>query len=924
MLVYPTHTNTHTHNNPSIFDTFFTPDPPIDVEEKQGDIDVQKKPGDLDTSSIQEIIRSLLSPLLKIEAALREPDGDISLSLFLFRILSISISRVTSLRKSIYPRISSLLSEFLALGLSKDLDASLIRNILQILKNIAFAKDNTTKDSILSLLLPYMLLWMKKYPNKTLWMTILRNISLEEDNLTAHVNRSSQLWFVFKPILKSLKFGKSVIPLPDEPNPFTNMLIILGMNFFTNLCSIPSQAIVLYHNLKRDYRLDYWFGVVKLSRLYRDQISPKYDDRMEWCKINGGSSSLYSRYIGNCYSYLHKWNIIFETIEKCPDSESTSKLYHKHRKDILSVFLAFQSKSEIKEHKKEIVLCIQCLDWFVMHNVSGNDIYLPIPDLNDLIDTFLGHLSSVEEVLEGNIEREYYGICTNYTSYYTHSIDEYNDSFVCQISPTLEIMLKSGTKRKLRNDFVQKILATLQIISKSASYSTRSSIFTLIKPYIKDWLRIYDDSKCFGDWMIILSYFTVPNIDPIDISICSEAWPLFHPVLDIVKREFVGNKINEDNHDWALVFFSHLSIGVYNTVRIYENVKDLLENWFRSMNNHHFWVQLIGIFSIVPSILLEISPKFDSIIRFCSEEDIDTSTYVFSIISYFKHSAYSNLLLHSVPMLSIIPTSKILFTPEQNQNHASISDNFATHFWYIEYIITWELGELEYSYSNVLSGEILTRQDKRLKLDWPSDLDWLFIAAGISKLRKEDECLPPHGIKYSSLLTVSPQKLLVKMPFDEERSYLQSVHDLIEQTGGGVEMLFDKNTRIGDSWASRTTETSPHTSPSLIPSSTSIDMEQQQIPQPTLSSPGVTDPALDVSILTPMLVQHWRNTCKSLPFDGRLQLESSNKELADVCLKIAKEHVCQCCMEVQIASSEIIIATTIIRIVSFSSATPIL
>eukprot|EP00764_Aduncisulcus_paluster_P010359 gnl/Carplike_NY0171/3583_a4840_451.p1 GENE.gnl/Carplike_NY0171/3583_a4840_451~~gnl/Carplike_NY0171/3583_a4840_451.p1 ORF type:complete len:308 (+),score=104.42 gnl/Carplike_NY0171/3583_a4840_451:129-926(+) len=101
--------------------------------------------------------------------------------------------------------------------------------------------------------------------------------------------------------------------------------------------------------------------------------------------------------------------------------------------------------------------------------------------------------------------------------------------------------------------------------------------------------------------------------------------------------------------------------------------------------------------------------------------------------------------------------------------------------------------------------------------------------------------------------------------------------------------------------------TSPHTSPSLIPSSTSIDMEQQQIPQPTLSSPGVTDPELDVSILTPMLVQHWRNTCKSLPFDGRLQLESSNKELADVCLKIAKEHVCQCCMEVQIASSEIII-----------------
>ncbi|GKT28820.1 hypothetical protein ADUPG1_005060, partial [Aduncisulcus paluster] len=122
-------------------------------------------------------------------------------------------------------------------------------------------------------------------------------------------------------------------------------------------------------------------------------------------------------------------------------------------------------------------------------------------------------------------------------------------------------------------------------ISLSPSSSTRSSILTLIKPYILDWLRIYNDSKCYGSWMLILSQITLSsdNSTP-NKSLCSEAWPLFHPVLDVVKRAFVGDKIVGDMHERVLWFFSNLCCDPSHAVEIYDNVKDLLDGWFIIIN----------------------------------------------------------------------------------------------------------------------------------------------------------------------------------------------------------------------------------------------------------------------------------------------------------------------------------------------------
>ncbi|GKT34488.1 hypothetical protein ADUPG1_007835 [Aduncisulcus paluster] len=308
-------------------------------------------------------------------------------------------------------------------------------------------------------------------------------------------------------------------------------------------------------------------------------------------------------------------------IKKCPDPKSTSRLYHKHRKNILSVFLTFQSKRKIEEHKREIVLCVQCLMWFVCHVISGNGIYLPIPDLNDLIDTFIAHLSRCEEVLEGDVDEEYCVICWGYT----FKVQGKWDSFLPKISPTFKRILERGSKKKLGHHIVRYLLITLRNISISPSSSTRSSILTLIKPYIRDCLRIYNDSKCYGKWMYVLSYITLSSDNSTsDKSICSEAWLLFHPVLDVVKREFVGDKFVEDDHERVLRFFSNLCCDPRHAIEIYTNVKDLLDGWFRVIKRKEHergiicWCYLIFMFSTVPSLVPHISPTYDAKMKWCN------------------------------------------------------------------------------------------------------------------------------------------------------------------------------------------------------------------------------------------------------------------------------------------------------------------
>ncbi|GKT35038.1 hypothetical protein ADUPG1_008280 [Aduncisulcus paluster] len=322
---------------------------------------------------------------------------------------------------------------------------------------------------------------------------------------------------------------------------------------------------------------------------------------------------------------------LVDEIKKCPDSESKFKLYHEHRDDILSVFFAFQSKREIEKHKREIVLCVHCLSWFVRHVISGNNIFLPIPDLNDLIDTFIGHLSRCEEVLEGDVDEEYCRICVSYT----FKVKDERDHFLPKISPTLQSILERGSKEKLGENISRYLLTTLRNISISPSSSIKSSIITLINPYIRDWLRIYNDSECYGRWMYILSKITLSSDDESpNKSLCSEAWPLFRPVLDVVKREFVGDKIVGDRYEYVLLFFSNLCCDPSHALEVYDNVKDLLDGWLvvikkkEHKSGINLWSRLISMFSTIPHLVPRISPKYDLDIDWCKNNGGRRGDYI--------------------------------------------------------------------------------------------------------------------------------------------------------------------------------------------------------------------------------------------------------------------------------------------------------
>ncbi|GKT21285.1 hypothetical protein ADUPG1_011859, partial [Aduncisulcus paluster] len=249
-----------------------------------------------------------------------------------------------------------------------------------------------------------------------------------------------------------------------------------------------------------------------------------------------------------------------------------------------------------------------------------SEVYLPIPVLIDLVDTFFDHLSRIKrsKPFQADFDEEYLCICANYTSKVHKGYIVRLDSFYSKISATLLDFFKRGTSIYFEVEIVQFFLSTLQNISFASSPATRSSIFNLFEPYINKWFRIYKDSQCHGHWMYILSNITLSSEEesPND-SLCSEAWPLFHTVLDVVKREFVGDKIVGDGHEEVIRFFTNLCCDPSHAIEVYDNVKDLLDGWFEIIREKKhkmgtkYLFEFLSMLSTVPSLLPHISPKYE-------------------------------------------------------------------------------------------------------------------------------------------------------------------------------------------------------------------------------------------------------------------------------------------------------------------------
>ncbi|GKT27909.1 hypothetical protein ADUPG1_000275 [Aduncisulcus paluster] len=478
--------------------------------------------------------------------------------------------------------------------------------------------------------------------------------------------------------------------------------------------------------------------------------------------------------------------------------------------------MSSQSPNEIEEHKKELLLCYQCLRLFVRHNISQNDVYLPIPELNNLISIFFDHLSRVKQVLQEAVEEEYCAICADYTSIVTNP----SNLFLTKISTTLPCILERGSKKKLEGSIPTNLILTLKNISISKSTSIRSSIFTIIKPFIKDWLRLYRKTvhcyqqpssfRCYGDWIKILSNLTwSPEDNAPNPSICSEAWSFSPQILDFVKKECV--KI--DNEYFSVMhLFSNFCCDPSHAIELFENIKDLLDGWFEVVEEEKcdhmgikYWTKLLSMLTTVPSLVPHISPKYDNSIKWCWKYDYANSgssssqylSNVFSVIS----SSHLPFLLKSIPSISIIPPIVTLKSP------SSDGYIFATH-------VCSGMGRVKAShekckipsYYNVLTGsEIKCRCLDFGRVCYTIDefkvKDTVSEAADeIEKDEKEkvtsDTSNPelPQTVHSSLIQYTHPQHLLVKMTFTEERSMRQSVYDFIEQTGAGVEVLFDEQT----------------------------------------------------------------------------------------------------------------------------------
>ncbi|GKT36730.1 hypothetical protein ADUPG1_009637 [Aduncisulcus paluster] len=334
-----------------------------------------------------------------------------------------------------------------------------------------------------------------------------------------------------------------------------------------------------------------------------------------------------------------------DKIEACQSEEAKSSLYHEHRDDLVIIIDAWLS-SNWDLLFPNVLSCCTCLSLFVH---SKNDLYLPIPDLKDLITTFIGYLSRIEQTERTKISEIYCRICVDYT----FKVHDDLDDFFGKISSTFEhiLCLKTGELTPKNVKIIFDCLVTLKTISFSPFSSTNMSIFTLIKSYITDWFKIesslfrlesdmkYDQSKFYGEIMIILANIT--RIDQIpDIEVCSRAWDLFSPVFELVEGSFVGENIKKDNHYWVLRFFANLCCERSHAITIYSEIEGRIYDWYKLGTDKqffegiNFWMELISWLSIVRDPPLFPPSKYDKHMERCLRNGGSFTSYS----RYFGHT----------------------------------------------------------------------------------------------------------------------------------------------------------------------------------------------------------------------------------------------------------------------------------------------
>ncbi|GKT16331.1 hypothetical protein ADUPG1_010896, partial [Aduncisulcus paluster] len=288
----------------------------------------------------------------------------------------------------------------------------------------------------------------------------------------------------------------------------------------------------------------------------------------------------------------------------------------------------------------------------------------------------------------------------------------------------------------------------------------------------------------------------------------NEVLPLFLRVIKIVRDEYCGEMIT--CFDWAnpldeiLPFFSNLSRFHPRIVFRLLTSDCLLDGWLVHFFREewmferkrqdidklvYFLLSIIANLSDTTCLIPQLSPKYDCFMMRCYGGDLgklvfyENRKYFTNVMSFIaSSSSHSSNLLHSIPMISMIPSLETSLSPDSDgfmyASHICSGMKFVrsqkhfaprTHF-YINFI------------DNIMNGTSI--ESKYVKKAGP--------ICELLDDDKDDETYPL--IKHSSVIQYTPQHLLVSTPFYswDVGFLMQSTYDLIEDTGCGVEILFDE------------------------------------------------------------------------------------------------------------------------------------
>ncbi|GKT36151.1 hypothetical protein ADUPG1_009171 [Aduncisulcus paluster] len=714
---------------------------------------------------------------------------------------------------------------------------------------------NPGKLLLLNIVGAYFKDWLRIYQDTQVcvpFFSIPNTISSEVDEIIGEKDIAiyDEIWPMFDALFELFE-GKEAMFFKDgfcEEN-ILNAQVYQLFDLMAHLSSIHSNAIKIYDLIKD--MLPIWSEDIRCLELGVNNpnldarllgnlvsvfsnvpslvphLSPRFDEILIWCTKREMNNNDVLNYISNCYPKLSHWVDKVKHLQKGVEFEEGPGFLY--RDEIFSLFLAYQSREEIQEHKLEFLMCMKCLrtsiDFYRSEKIFSWII--------DLVENMFDHLINVQQILNINIiSQGFWEICLTIASIVSFCNDDdesfpgINDSlvalFLSKISPIIGCYnVSEGIEGSGRMISLRELEVLLDLL-RTDNITTSLSILGILKPFIKpliDRITIENNDKSGDSYskcsvlIDILTTILAQNSDQeMNPTLLAEIWDIFLAFREFF-QDYYGKLLLFRRVPFGFIkFLSRLCCDQVHTCEIFSVIKDKLDNWVHVIeaNEEILMIELIDLvisLSKVPSIVPQLSPKYDGhIVLHCKQEGCVTlPLYLQNVYSHISRSFLSPIL-HSIPSISLIPTIETTQYPNSSSilptTHfcdgikyvSSISGGYLQHQ---ESTICLIVGGTELEYSRVRYGELCVETCVANERKEEEEA-----AAEEKETREKEEgeketeiTRNTRQVTHSSLIKYTPpQHMLVTMSFTEERPLRQSVYDFIERTGA-CETEITRNTR---------------------------------------------------------------------------------------------------------------------------------